>query len=183
MVAGIRHNHISHRVERQARGAIEATGLCAWTAPTVEQRPILGKALYIVAPLVADQEPALWIEDHRVGPDELTWPGPVRAPHAEILFVPGDDADAQPPDRRVKDVRAAEDEQAPVIGWRHIVRIVHAASELDKHTNRLAVAIETRDCNAHGASHWPPYTNANCSKLPLTMGLASTWNQRSRMVL
>src|SRR5262249_18718669 len=100
MVTGIRHNHVPRRVERQARGAIEAAVLCAWTAPTVEQCPILGKALHIVAPLVADQEPALWVENHRVGPHELARPGPVRAPLAEVLFVQSDDADAQPPDRR-----------------------------------------------------------------------------------
>src|SRR5262249_2121645 len=77
IVAGISHNHVPRRVERQAGGAIEVAVLCAWAAPTVEQRPILSKALHIVAPLVADQEPTLRIEDHRIGPDELAWPGPV----------------------------------------------------------------------------------------------------------
>ncbi len=150
----------------------------------VDQGAILVEALHIVAPLVANQQSSMRIEHHRVGPDELSGSGPVCAPLTKVVLVQGDDADAQAPDRRVEDVRAAEHEQPPISSRRHIVRIAHAASELDEHADRLAIAIGIRNGDAHPASRWRlDYTNANGSKVPLTMGLASTWNQCSRIVL
>src|SRR5262249_822341 len=119
MIAGIRHNDVPRRVERQAGGAVEAAVLSAGSAPTVEQRSILGEALHIVAPFVTNQEPALGIADHGVGPDELAGSSAVCAPLAKVVLVQSHDTDAQPADRRVKNIRGTEDERAPVCGRRH----------------------------------------------------------------
>jgi hypothetical protein len=118
----------------------------------VKQGAILIEALHIVAPLVANQQSAVCIEHHGIGPDELSGSSPIHPPLAKVILIQGDDADAQPPDRRVKNVGAAEDEQAPVSGWRDIIRIAHAASDLDEHADRLAVTIGIPDCDAHPAS-------------------------------